>query len=121
HLPGAVPGLPPFRLALSGNDLHRISTRRALPHQVRARRLADMTEGSGTARTLLVVEDDPTINQALADRLLAEGFEVVRAHDGPGALTAYDEHEPDLVLLDLMLPGLDGLEVCRRIQARRPV
>ncbi len=80
-----------------------------------------MTEGSGTARTLLVVEDDPTINQALADRLTAEGFDVARAFDGPGALTAYDDHEPDLVVLDLMLPGLDGLEVCRRIQAQRPV
>ncbi|MFK5633604.1 response regulator [Ornithinimicrobium sp. LYQ103] len=71
--------------------------------------------------TLLVVEDDPTINQALTDRLTAEGFAVVRAVDGPGALTAFDEHEPDLVVLDVMLPGLDGLEVCRRIQARRPV
>ncbi|MGH3423882.1 MAG: response regulator transcription factor [Nocardioidaceae bacterium] len=80
-----------------------------------------MTEESGTARTLLVVEDDPTINQALVDRLTAEGYDVVRAFDGPGALTAYDDHEPDLVVLDVMLPGLDGLEVCRRIQAQRPV
>jgi DNA-binding response OmpR family regulator len=80
-----------------------------------------MTEGSGTTRTLLVVEDDPTINQALADRLSAEGYAVARAFDGPGALTAYTEHSPDLVLLDVMLPGLDGLEVCRRIQAQRPV
>jgi DNA-binding response OmpR family regulator len=80
-----------------------------------------MTEESGTVRTLLVVEDDPTINQALADRLTAEGFDVARAFDGPGALTAYADHEPDLVVLDVMLPGLDGLEVCRRIQAQRPV
>jgi DNA-binding response OmpR family regulator len=80
-----------------------------------------MTMGSGAARTLLVVEDDPTINQALADRLTAEGFDVARAFDGPGALAAYEEHEPDLVVLDVMLPGVDGLEVCRRIQAQRPV
>lgn len=80
-----------------------------------------MTQVSDTARTLLVVEDDATINQALADRLTAEGFEVARAFDGPGALTAYDEHRPDLVVLDVMLPGFDGLEVCRRIQAQRPV
>ena len=80
-----------------------------------------MTEGSGTARTLLVVEDDPTINQALTDRLTAEGFTVARAFDGPAALTAYQQHAPDLVLLDVMLPGIDGLEVCRRIQATRPV
>ncbi|WP_153394043.1 response regulator transcription factor [Ornithinicoccus halotolerans] len=80
-----------------------------------------MTQGSGTARRLLVVEDDPTINQALADRLTAEGFEVARALDGLSALAAYDDHQPDLVLLDLMLPGMDGLEVCRRMQAQRPV
>lgn len=80
-----------------------------------------MTEESGTTRTLLVVEDDLTINQALVDRLRGEGFDVVSAFDGPGALSAYEEHEPDLVLLDVMLPGFDGLEVCRRIQAQRPV
>lgn len=80
-----------------------------------------MTEESGPARTLLVVEDDPTINQALTDRLTAEGFRVERAFDGPGALTAFARHAPDLVLLDLMLPGMDGLEVCRRVQAQRPV
>ena len=71
--------------------------------------------------TLLVVEDDPTINQAVTDRLVAEGFRVVQAFDGPGAVEAYGQHEPDLVVLDLMLPGFDGLEVCRRIQADRPV
>ncbi len=73
-----------------------------------------------TAR-ILVVEDDPTINQALTDRLHSEGFDVVRASDGPGAVSAFAEHHPDLVVLDLMLPGFDGLEVCRRVQAERPV
>lgn len=77
--------------------------------------------GASPRHTLLVVEDDPTINQALSDRLAAEGFSVVRAYDGPGAVTAYSQHRPDLVLLDVMLPGFDGLEVCRRIQAERPV
>ncbi len=71
--------------------------------------------------TLLVVEDDATINHALTDRLVAEGFRVVQAFDGPGAVAAHADHEPDLVVLDLMLPGFDGLEVCRRIQAARPV
>lgn len=70
---------------------------------------------------LLVVEDDPTINEALTARFEAEGFAVVRAYDGPGAVAAFAEHDPDLVVLDLMLPGFDGLEVCRRIQAERPV
>lgn len=74
-----------------------------------------------TAHRVLVVEDDPTINQALADRFVAEGFEVVRAHDGPGAVAVHAAHDPHVVVLDLMLPGFDGLEVCRRIQANRPV
>ena len=73
------------------------------------------------APCVLVVEDDPTINQALADRFVAEGFEVVRAHDGPGAVAVHAAHDPHVVVLDLMLPGFDGLEVCRRIQADRPV
>ena len=67
------------------------------------------------------MEDDPVINQAVADRLEAEGYDVVRAWDGPGAVTAASEHQPDAVVLDVMLPGHDGLEVCRRIQADRPV
>ncbi|MFD1505246.1 response regulator transcription factor [Georgenia yuyongxinii] len=71
--------------------------------------------------TLLVVEDDATINQALTDRLRAEGFTVVQAYDGPGAVAAHETHGPDLVVLDVMLPGFDGIEVCRRIQATRPV
>src|SRR3954470_7773539 len=72
-------------------------------------------------RSILVVEDDPVINQAVSDRLAAEGYAVVRAWDGPGAVEAHHEHAPDLVVLDVMLPGFDGHEVCRRIQADRPV
>ena len=72
-------------------------------------------------RRILVVEDDPVINQAVSDRLEAEGYTVVRAWDGPGAVEADAEHHPDLVLLDVMLPGYGGHEVCRRIQATRPV
>ena len=70
---------------------------------------------------ILVVEDEPTINQAVADRLVAEGFAVRQAYDGPAAVAAAQEWQPDLVLLDVMLPGYDGLEVCRRVQAERPV
>ncbi|MCR6030282.1 response regulator [Nocardioides sp. zg-579] len=76
---------------------------------------------SSVRRRVLVVEDDPVINQAVADRLVAEGYDVVRAVDGPGAVAAHAEHRPDVVVLDLMLPGYDGHEVCRRIQADRPV
>ena len=70
---------------------------------------------------ILVVEDDPVINGALTDRLRAEGFTVTSAVDGPGAVRSFEAVEPDLVVLDIMLPGFDGLEVCRRIQAERPV
>ncbi|WP_404350104.1 response regulator transcription factor [Phycicoccus jejuensis] len=80
-----------------------------------------MSEGSSGAQVVLVVEDEPTIRQAVADRLRAEGFGVVTAGDGPAAVAAFEEHDPDAVLLDVMLPGFDGLEVCRRIQALRPV
>jgi DNA-binding response OmpR family regulator len=78
-------------------------------------------ESSGTGTTILVVEDEPLINQAVGDRLRAEGHQVVAAYDGPGAVAAFEEHRPDLVVLDVMLPGFDGLEVCRRIQQRHPV
>ena len=73
------------------------------------------------ARSVLVVEDDRTINDALAERLRAEGYAVSQAYDGPSAVALDAEVRPDVVLLDLMLPGFDGHEVCRRIQASRPV
>ena len=79
------------------------------------------TSSPGTAAHILVVEDDAVINAALSDRLRAEGLRVTSAMDGPGAVAAFHEDEPDLVVLDIMLPGFDGLEVCRRIQAERPV
>ena len=81
-----------------------------------------MTEGPATtAAHVLVVEDEPVINQAVSDRLVAEGFRVTQAYDGPGAVEAFAAGDPDLLVLDVMLPGFDGLEVCRRIQALRPV
>ena len=70
---------------------------------------------------VLVVEDEPVINEAVADRLRAEGFGVEQAYDGPGAVERYAATRPDLVVLDVMLPGFDGLEVCRRIQTHQPV
>jgi DNA-binding response OmpR family regulator len=74
----------------------------------------------GAAR-ILVVEDERIINQSVADRLLAEGFEVRQEYDGPAAVATAATWEPDLIVLDVMLPGFDGHEVCRRVQAERPV
>ena len=65
----------------------------------------------------MIVEDDQAIAQSLEARLRSEGFEVARAADGPAGVDAAERLEPDLVVLDLMLPGFDGVEVCRRIQA----
>jgi len=70
---------------------------------------------------VLVVEDERTIAQAVTDRLTVEGFEVAQAHDGPGAVATAADWAPDLIVLDVMLPGFDGHEVCRRVQADRPV
>ena len=70
---------------------------------------------------VLVVEDERTIAQAIAARLEAEGFAVDQAHDGLIALERAAAWSPELVVLDVMLPGLDGHEVCRRLQADRPV
>ena len=72
-------------------------------------------------RRILLVEDDPVINQTVADRLSGEGYDVVRAYDGPSAVEACARSRPDAVVLDVMLPGFDGLEVCRRIQVDRRV
>jgi DNA-binding response OmpR family regulator len=74
-----------------------------------------------TSRRVLVVEDERTINDALAQRMRAEGYSVEQAFDGPSAVEMAMTGRPDVVLLDVMLPGFDGLEVCRRIQADRPV
>jgi DNA-binding response OmpR family regulator len=70
---------------------------------------------------VLVVEDDETIAGAIADRLRSEGFDVTIATDGLLALDLVDQLKPGLVVLDVMLPGLDGVEVCRRIHTKVPV
>jgi len=69
---------------------------------------------------ILIVEDDRTIARAIADRLGSEGFECDVSGDGFDAVAVAAARQPDLVVLDLMLPGLDGVEVCRRIQTHRP-
>jgi DNA-binding response OmpR family regulator len=78
-------------------------------------------QAPSATRTVLVVEDEVSIAEAVAARLHSEGFTVHIAGDGLSAVSACEQLQPDLVVLDLMLPGLDGLEVCRRIQRDRPV
>jgi DNA-binding response OmpR family regulator len=73
------------------------------------------------ARTVVVVEDEELIATSLAARLRAEGFEVGIAGDGPSGVDLCRRLLPDVVVLDVMLPGFDGYEVCRRVQADRPV
>jgi DNA-binding response OmpR family regulator len=73
------------------------------------------------ARTILVVDDEPTLREALVDALETDGFRVVAAADGREALNQFRAERPDLVLLDLMLPELSGIEVCRIIRAESGV
>ncbi len=70
----------------------------------------------GTARTIALIEDEHSIAQAVAARLRSEGYLVELADDGPSGVALVERIQPDLVVLDLMLPGFDGLEVCRQIQ-----
>ena len=69
---------------------------------------------------VLVVDDDPTVSDVVRRYLGRAGYAVTLAADGPAAVGAFEAEQPDLVVLDLMLPGYDGLEVCRRIRARAP-
>ncbi len=82
--------------------------------------MADGATESGAAR-VLVVEDEEAILDFVEMGLRYEGFEVERAGDGPSALAAFARRRPDLVILDLNLPGLDGLDVCRQIRLRSDV
>ncbi|MEV8088416.1 response regulator transcription factor [Streptomyces nigra] len=78
------------------------------------------TSGGAGAR-VLVVDDDPTVAEIVSGYLDRAGYVVDRAGDGPAALAAAAARRPDLVVLDLMLPGMDGLEVCRRMRGQGPV
>ncbi|MEV5820215.1 response regulator transcription factor [Micromonospora harpali] len=69
---------------------------------------------------VLVVDDDPTVSDVVRRYLEQDGCEVRLAADGAAGLAAIATHRPDLVVLDLMMPGIDGLEVCRRIRRQLP-
>ena len=66
--------------------------------------------------SILVVEDDIALSNLLRSHLEAEGYSVMQVFDGPATLPAVERHRPQLILLDWMLPGMDGLAVCRRVR-----
>jgi DNA-binding response OmpR family regulator len=70
---------------------------------------------------IVVVDDDPTVADVVGRYLIRDGHTVECVHDGQEALRRIAEQPPDLVVLDLMLPGIDGLEVCRRLRERWPI
>lgn len=70
---------------------------------------------------ILVIEDDPAILRLLQRGLTMEGYQVDTAVDGENGLKLFQERQPDLIVLDLMLPGIDGMEVCQRIRQKSKV
>ena len=73
------------------------------------------------ARTILVVDDEPTLRETLAEALEQDGLRVITAEDGKVALEAFRSESPDLILLDLMLPQVSGIEVCRIVRRESSV
>src|ERR1035437_9184636 len=69
--------------------------------------------------TVLAIEDDPAILRGLADNLRFEGYEVITASDGETGYQLQRERKPDLIVLDLMLPRMSGLEFCRKLRGER--
>ncbi len=72
-------------------------------------------------KTILVVDDEPALRETISYSLRRDGYHVVVAADGPSAIANTRTHKPDLILLDVMLPGLDGLQVCRAIRTESNV
>src|SRR2546425_3466419 len=81
----------------------------------------DIMEGMNGRRRILVVEDDPTVSEVVTRYLDREGYEVETVADGNVAVDRARARPPDLMILDLMLPGLDGLEVFRRLRSFAPI
>ncbi|MFK0222684.1 response regulator transcription factor [Streptomyces vinaceus] len=77
-----------------------------------------MTEAFAHRRTVLVVEDDPGVRSTLDQLLRFEGYRVLQASDGLAALGLLEHEEPDLALVDVVMPGMDGLALCRTLRRR---
>jgi two-component system, OmpR family, KDP operon response regulator KdpE len=91
-------------------------SRRSPAHETRP----GMLDGTGSTRALLV-EDDPNIVDLIRSNLSVRGFDTIVSADGRRALQLLETEAPDIVLLDLMLPGADGFELCRQIRERSAV
>jgi DNA-binding response OmpR family regulator len=85
-------------------------------HRLALQRICPDYDWRVSQQTVLVVDDEEAIAEAVRARLESEGYRVLVALDGPDAIEQHAEHQPNLVVLDLMLPGMDGLEVCKQIQ-----
>ena len=75
-----------------------------------------MSDDGGAARLVLVVDDDDIVRRVVRAMLEADDFQVVEARDGTEAIERVAADHPMVVVLDVMMPGLDGIEVCRRVQ-----
>ena len=82
---------------------------------------ATATIAQGTGATVLVVDDEPIVREVVATYLRREGYRALEAGDGLTARDLIERAAPELVVLDVMLPGIDGLELCRWIRARSEV
>jgi two-component system, OmpR family, response regulator len=101
---------------------YMMSDTQARPSTARAaaRAVAPVTRLDGTPIRVLVVDDEPSLAELLASVLRYEGWEVRTAGDGAAAVRGAREFRPDAVVLDIMLPDFDGLEVLRRVRAELP-
>jgi two-component system alkaline phosphatase synthesis response regulator PhoP len=72
------------------------------------------------SKKILIVEDDPSFSRAISHMIGKEGYEVITASNGLAGLRMAKEDKPDLLILDVMLPGLDGFEICSRLRADSP-
>jgi len=82
---------------------------------------AKLLSDPGPVGRIMIVDDDRTLAEVVSRYLVRDGHRVDCLHDGEAALRRMDQELPDLVVLDLMLPGIDGLEVCRWLRARWPI
>src|SRR3984885_13125301 len=98
----------------------RAASPRAAPPRATARAQAPATRLDGTPIRVLVVDDEPSLAELLASVLRYEGWEIRTAADGAEAVRTAREFRPDAVVLDIMLPDFDGLEVLRRVRASQP-